>query len=89
MPLDFVGQEFSMAGRRILVWFGLWENDLVPVDVREAPDDRWRRAWEGRRVLSRQSLELILSGTDFWEVAETLLREWVALSVSSGSRDLP
>ena len=84
-PLSFQGHQFFSHNRPIFVWFGVWDHALKLIDLEGAPGNRLRQTWERKRVESRQSIELILTGQQTWPEAEASLRDWVSTTIKTTS----
>lgn len=67
---------FLSGDREFHVFFAVWENENgrhVPIDKNY--DDRFRRVREGIRSSARQSLQLVVTGTESLEIATDEARE--------------
>lgn len=82
-PIKFHGHQFLSKNRPIFVWFGVWDHTLTLIDLESAPRNRLRQTWERKRVESRHSIELILSGQRSWSEAKASLDQWVSTTIKS------
>ncbi|NCF87718.1 MAG: hypothetical protein GWQ05_26385 [Verrucomicrobiaceae bacterium] len=81
--IQFHGHQFLSQNRSVFVWFGVWDHTLTLIDLESAPGNRLKHTWERKRVESRQSIELILTGQQSWSEAESSLHEWVSTAIKS------
>ena len=84
--IQFQGHAFEQRGQPIFVWYGVWDNELTPIDRHSHSGSRLRNTWQRKRVQSRQSIELILHGAHSWPDAEKTLAHWVSSAIKAASK---
>lgn len=74
--LPFHRFTFDADGRRLHVFFCLWEDGaIIQSGSTSKSNERFRAAWDGRRVMGQQTLEFILTGHSDLEEATRAVRE--------------
>jgi exosortase len=91
LSIPFHALDFEDGGKKSYVFFCLWEEGLNSSE-RPRPQDRWsqftrlRSVLLGQRNLAQQTLEIVVSGYDSPEQAETAFRREIVTLIKTGAK---
>jgi exosortase len=93
LTIPFHALDFEQEGSKDYVFFCLWEDGLKSSE-RPRPQDKWsqltrlRSVLSGQRNLAQQSLEIVISGYDTPEQAQTAFRREIVTLINTGTEDV-
>ena len=93
LSIPFHALDFEEGGNKAYVFFCLWEEGLKNSE-RPRIEDQWTRLAKfrsvllGQRNLGQQTLEIVVSGYDSPEKAETAFRREIVTLIQTGTKDL-